>query len=215
MAKVITTFLVLAGGLLAGATIGSAQEFGLGGTYGSSARSSLIGGPGLEAWSSLDLFSAVRLQASIAGEWGRETERRSFCSFTSPEGGGPDDCVVEDVRSFTTIATADFSAILLSPRLLGTRLGLGANYGIRHFDVGQEGLETGRIQVPAEGRRRTLDGAGWVLLVEHSVPGMPVSLRASYYGYRVDFGECIMDTWSLCGDERFGRFTVGLGYRVF
>lgn len=216
MAKRIARLLVLIGGFLGGAAIASAQEVGLGATQGSSSRSDLVGGAGLHGWGSVDLFSAVRLQASVVREWGRETDRRYLCSFNSLEGGGPAGCVMEEVRRFMTITTADLSAILLSPQWLGSRVGLGASYGTHRFEVGEEGLETGSIHTPAEGRERTLDGRGWLMLVEHGLASMPASLRATYQRYRVDFGPCIMDmTWSLCGNEAFGRFTLGFGYRIF
>lgn len=214
MTRTTAGFLVLVGGLSGGAVTAAGQELGVGPTYGSSPRSYLVDGPGLHGWVSFDLLSVLRLQASVVREWGRETDRRSFCSSTL-EGEAPDDCVVEDVRSFTTITTADVSAVLMTPRLLRTRAGLGASYGSHRFDVGQEGLETGRLKAPIEGRERTLDGRGWLLLAVHDLAGVPASLRASYQRYRVDFGACRMDTWSLCEEEEFRRFTLGIGYRVF
>lgn len=216
MAKLLNVGLVLIGGSLGHAAVVAAQEIGFGPTYGFTSRSYLVEGPGLQAWASFDVLSVLRLQASVAREWGRETEHRSFCSYTGPEGGGPDDCVMEDVRSFTTITTAEFSALFITPQRLRTRIGLGASYGSHRFEVGQEGLETGRIQTPIEGRERKLGEPGWLLLVEHSLPGIPASLRATYNGYKADFGPCIwMDTWSLCGQESFGRFTLGVGYLGF
>lgn len=206
----------LASALLLAAAPAAGQRVGVGGSHTTNTGGYLPGGPGVQAWASWDVLGFVRLQASAAREWGRETERRVYCGFMSPEGPPPTDCLEEDVRFFNTTTTRDLAVLLVTPEWLGLRVGAGRTWGRHGFDTGREGLATGRVETPVEGRERTLDGRGWTVLLEHAdLLGTGATVRASWQAWRVDFGPCVMDLWSLCGEERFRRVTLGLGYRLF
>lgn len=101
------------------------QQVGLGGSHASNPGGYLPSGPGVHGWASYDLVGFIRLQGSVAREWGRNTEFRNFCGTISAEGPPPTDCVEEDVRFFNTTTSGEVSVLFLTPEWLRIRAGAG------------------------------------------------------------------------------------------
>jgi hypothetical protein len=208
----LAVVLLATGGLAGAADPAAGQDVGLGATHGTTSKGDVPGGPGMRAWTSYDLLSVFRLEASAGRQWGREHLPAPFCV-----GGfeGPSTCVDEDGRRFATITSGELSVLAMTPPWRGVRLGLGLTRGVYGYDVGRESLETGWLETPAEGRKRTVFGGGWRALAELRPGDGPVSIRLGYRAYDVDFGACVMDAWSLCRDASFRAVSLGAAYRLF
>lgn len=188
-----------------------AGQLNAGFSYILSARSDMPGGPGLWARLSLAPASFVRVEAKFGREWGRASQTEFMCSSYWPESSN---CVQEEVERRNAVSGVEGTVVLVSPAFAKVRVGLGGGLASYRFEVSRVGKDSGRMEWPATREGHPGIAPTAVALIEYAPPALPllaVELRAQVTAF--DFGSCIMDTWALCGSERFGRISVGTGYR--
>ena len=186
-----------------------ARQLNAGISYILSERPDMPGGPGLWARLSLAPASFVRVEAKFGREWGRASQTEFMCSSYWPESSN---CVQEEVERRNAVTGVEGTVILVSPALAKVRVGLGGGLASYRFEVSKVGKDSGRMERPATEEGRPGIAPTAVALIEYGLPAFPllaVEIRAQVTAF--DFGGCIMDTWALCGAERFGRISGGTG----
>jgi hypothetical protein len=121
--------------------------------------------------------------------------------------------VQERVDYRNTLTSAELALQLVSPPLLGIRIGAGLSRGYHWTEVSRRGRTTGRIHEPFKDAEDPMWGSGRLLTVERNGFVLDqVRLEAALARFRLNFGHCVMDSWALCGRHQFTRYTVGIAY---
>jgi hypothetical protein len=189
-------------------TAGTAHaQVSAGGSWLFTQRPDLAEGPGAWLRLTVPLTSAIRVEGEAGREWGARSRMEGTCLHYWPE---PVDCVAERVEYQNTATRLGGHVVLLAPTFAGVRAGLGGGLEVYSLDVGTVGRTTGRESRPAS---TDVHGASpsFLVLVEYSLDRLTLDARAQQL--RLDFGDCVMDTWDVCGTTRFRRLSLGASYR--
>lgn len=170
-------------------------------------RPDLAEGPGAWLRLAVPLTSAIRVEAEAGREWGARNRMEGTCLHYWPE---PVDCVTERVDWHNTASRFGGHVVIMVPTFAGVRAGAGGGLEVYSLDVGAVGRTTGRESRPAS---TDVHGASpsFLVLLEYSLDRLTLDARAQQL--RLDFGDCVMDAWDVCGTTRFRRLSLGASYR--
>lgn len=134
-----------------------------------------------------------------------------------PEGGFHN-CVHEVVEERSVGTTLEAAAVVLSPQVLGLRVGVGYGWPRHRFDVSRTGRQTGRTHEPGYAEEHP-DGTGsWLIVLEGAGllhERMRVNMGVRRFQVEYTAGCRIADhPWVLCGKPSFTRYQLGIGYDV-
>lgn len=159
-------------------------------------------GMGVQLWAATSPERTLRLRGTVGGEWGGRTGHSSICYWF--EGA----CGAEPVRYRTSMVLGDLTAQVVTPPLLGIRLGLGGGAGVRWISHRREGLESGRVDQPANAEGSLRPAFHWGAHAERRGPG-PLRLELGIQRTRIVTLECPADASCLGGGTGLTRFVLG------
>ncbi len=169
----------------------------------------VVGGPGLHAWLATEWRGLVRFGLTAGIDRGRATRDGTTCAFYWP---AFEDCLGEPVEWAHDVRSAMARLEVLTPRIRGFRASLGATNGYQWVDISREGVDTGRQEAPIQAREGRLASRGWTAALEHhGFLGGAFQVELRYADAGVDFGCCIMDTWTVPGEVAYRRWWLGVG----
>lgn len=196
--------LALVLGVLPGAL--QAQELG-GGPYSWTDRWWAPTGIGLEGWIASSPERPFRIRGTLGAQYGGTTGPGFLCDWFEDR----DDCIVESVRTRTTILQADVTAQMVSPPILGVRLGVGAGVGARRVDYLDEGLTSGRRWMAQNADGAIRPAIHWMVHGERRLQ-RALRLEVAVHRWRMLALECDVDARCLRSGSDLTRFSVGVGY---
>jgi hypothetical protein len=191
----------------------SAQVVGVSASTFPDMRSDMPGGSGVHGWVTADPLGFLRLGISAGQDRGRESGPGATCTSYWPVATG---CVSEVVLEENIVTSASAYLQVLGPRIFGFQLGVGPSAAYHHFRIRRMGETTGREERPVmeDGDRRQA-GLGWTASLEAPrLLGDFLRVRLAVDRTEVDFPDCVMDAWGICGRETLTRFSVGVGMRI-
>ena len=193
--------------------LATAQVVGVSASTFPEMRSDMPGGSGVHGWVTADPLGFLRLGVSAGQDRGRESGPGATCTTYWPVATG---CVSEVVLEENIVTTASAHLQILAPRIFGFQLGVGPSAAYHHFRIRRMGETTGREERPVmeDGDRRQA-GLGWTASLEAPrLLGDFLRVRLAVDRTEVDFPDCVMDAWGICGRETLTRFSVGVGMRI-